>query len=666
MKRVLITGVNSYVGNSFAEWVQQYPQEIQVDKISLRDDSWKDMDFSTYDSILHVAGIAHVSRNPKMQELYYKVNRDLTIEVAEQAKTAGVKQFIFMSSIIVYGDSKAGEVVIDEHTEPNPTNFYGQSKLDAEAGVRNLEDNTFNVAVIRPPMIYGKGSKGNYPKLAKAARKLPVFPENKNKRSMLHIDNLTEFLRLMIKNNEQGLFFPQNGEYVCTSNMVKFIADIHNKKIHLTKIFNPIIYMMISKLNIVNKVFGSLVYSQELSSYKENYRVNYFHETILKTEEKLPKNDQLDVLLMTDNGIDTVGGEQESTKIIINAAKDNFSTGVIQPGEIKHPVEGVHYYPLTSETRIKHMIKNPVSFLNYLKKVRSIIKTGKPRVIHTQSQVSFFIVALLRKYKLIPKKFNLIHTERGLYTKYSDSVKKVFFFFMKELDVLVTTTEFNMKYWQEALQNRNFKMDFKVIENTAGELFETYDDTKENKDDSKLIIGFAGRYAEWKNWPLAVEISEKLNDILGENLEVRMAVGCLDKDSEKETQKMFKQLKNMLGNRFKGNINIDLKAMDKFYYDIDIFILTSNHNTESFGRTLVEAMSRNTVVLTTNSGGSVEVVGNKDNVLYSSNEFVERVIALNENRDLMNIEKERNMKYVKGKYSLISNINRHILLYKTL
>src|SRR5699024_6780089 len=143
-------------------------------------------------------------------------------------------------------------------------------------------------------------------------------------------------------------------------------------------------------------------------------------------------------------------------------------------------------------------------------------------------------------------------------------------------------------------------------------------------------------------------------------------VGCLDKDSEKETQKMFKQLKNMLGNRFKGNINIDLKAMDKFYYDIDIFILTSNHNTESFGRTLVEAMSRNTVVLTTNSGGSVEVVGNKDNVLYSSNEFVERVIALNENRDLMNIEKERNMKYVKGKYSLISNINRHILLYKTL
>src|SRR5699024_8572220 len=188
MKRVLITGVNSYVGNSFAEWVQQYPEEIQVEKISLRDDSWKDMDFSMYDSILHVAGIAHVSRDPKMEELYYKVNRDLTIEVAEQAKAAGVKQFIFMRSIIVYCDSKHErkheKVVIDEKTETKPTNYYDKSKLDAEVGLRNLEDNTFNVATIRPPMIYGKGSKGNYPKLAQAAQILPVFPDIRNVRSM--------------------------------------------------------------------------------------------------------------------------------------------------------------------------------------------------------------------------------------------------------------------------------------------------------------------------------------------------------------------------------------------------------------------------------------------------------------------------------------------------
>ncbi|HLR43036.1 MAG TPA: NAD-dependent epimerase/dehydratase family protein [Pseudogracilibacillus sp.] len=284
MKRVLITGVNSYVGNSFAEWIEQYPQEVQVDKVSLRDDAWKELGFSKYDSILHVAGIAHVSRDPKMEELYYKVNRDLTIEVAEQAKAAGVKQFIFMSSIIVYGDSKAEKVVIDESTEPKPTNFYGQSKLDAEAGVRNLEDNTFNVAIIRPPMIYGNDSKGNYPKLAKAAQILPVFPDIRNVRSMLHIDNLSEFLRLMIKNEEAGLFFPQNQKYVRTSDMVKMIAEVHGRNLKRTKLFNGILNPLISKVNIINKVFGNLVYDKKLSYYKEDYQINNLYESIIATE----------------------------------------------------------------------------------------------------------------------------------------------------------------------------------------------------------------------------------------------------------------------------------------------------------------------------------------------------------------------------------------------
>src|SRR5699024_10386702 len=227
--------------------------------------------------------IAHVSTNPKMEELYYKVNRDLTIEVAGKAKEAGVKQFVFMSSIIVYGNNK--QVLIDENSKPNPSNFYGQSKLDAEVGIQRLEDEAFKVAIVRPPMIYGKGSKGNYPKLAKAARKLPIFPDINNKRSMLHIDNLSEFLRLMIKNEEQGLYFPQNEKYVRTSNMVKIIAEVHHKNIHLTKLFNPALYIMIHyKVSIVNKVFASLVYDQEMSRYKEDYNVNEFKDSIVATE----------------------------------------------------------------------------------------------------------------------------------------------------------------------------------------------------------------------------------------------------------------------------------------------------------------------------------------------------------------------------------------------
>jgi nucleoside-diphosphate-sugar epimerase len=233
MKRVLITGKNSYIGTSLKNWLMREPDKYKVDTVDMKDGSWKEKDFSQYDVVFHVAGIAHVSSDPKMEDLYYKVNRDLTIETAEKAKVEGVKQFIFMSSIIVYGDSSSSKRVIDRNTIPTPSNFYGNSKLQAEEGIKHLESDDFKIVVLRPPMIYGKGSKGNYPKLAKAAQKLPVFPNIDNERSMLHIDNLCEFIKLMIDNKESGLFFPQNKEYVKTSEMVKLIAEVHGKKICL-------------------------------------------------------------------------------------------------------------------------------------------------------------------------------------------------------------------------------------------------------------------------------------------------------------------------------------------------------------------------------------------------------------------------------------------------
>jgi len=284
MKRILITGKNSYVGNSFEKWIKNYPDNYIVDKISLRDESWKTQDFSIYDVILHVAGIAHVSKDPKMEDLYYKVNRDLTIEVAKKAKVDGVKQFIFMSSIIVYGDASADKKVIDRNTVPMPSNFYGNSKLQAEEGIRPLESDNFKIVIIRPPMIYGKDSKGNYPKLAKAAQVLPFFPDIENERSMLHIDNLSEFIRLMIDNEESGLFFPQNKEYVQTSEMVRLIAEAHGRSIKLVKIFNPILRMMTGRVGIIDKVFGNMVYEASLSNYKKEYRKRNLIESIIASE----------------------------------------------------------------------------------------------------------------------------------------------------------------------------------------------------------------------------------------------------------------------------------------------------------------------------------------------------------------------------------------------
>lgn len=284
MKKILITGKNSYVGNSLEKWIGDNSKYYSIDTISLRNDAWRDKEFSGYDVVIHVAGIAHVSSDPKMEDLYYKVNRDLTIEAAKKAKSAGVKQFIFMSSIIVYGESIDNNKLIDIQTVPNPSNFYGNSKLQAEEGIKHLSSDEFKVVIIRPPMIYGKGSKGNYPRLAILAKKTFVFPKIKNERSMIHIDNLCEFIKSTIDNEETGLFFPQNEDYVVTSDLVKAIAQVHGRKIWLTRLFNPIIKLFYGT-RIVDKVFGNLAYEKSMSVYgKGNYRIRSFRESIELTE----------------------------------------------------------------------------------------------------------------------------------------------------------------------------------------------------------------------------------------------------------------------------------------------------------------------------------------------------------------------------------------------
>jgi len=286
MKKILITGANSYIGTSFKRWVSRYPDKYSVDMISLRDRRWNEESFENYDVVFHTVGIAHVDAKPEMEPLYYKINRDLTVEVASKAKNDGVKQFIFMSSIIVYGESShiKERKIIDENTIPTPINFYGKSKLQAENLIKEMENNVYKIAIIRPPMIYGKGSKGNYPRMSKLSRKIPFFPHVNNQRSMLHIDNLCELIKLIIDNRDSGIFFPQNSDYVNTSEMVKQIAEVHGNKIILTKVFNPILNIIGKRLGVINKIFGSLVYDHRLSEYKENYRIIDFKDSIRQTE----------------------------------------------------------------------------------------------------------------------------------------------------------------------------------------------------------------------------------------------------------------------------------------------------------------------------------------------------------------------------------------------
>ncbi|MEV5029132.1 NAD-dependent epimerase/dehydratase family protein [Paenibacillus sp. LPE1-1-1.1] len=284
MKKILITGSNSYIGLSLNHWLVHDPTDYSVEFISLRDELWKEKDFSAYDVIFHAAGIAHVSTDPGMESQYYKVNRDLTIEVAKKAKSERVKQFIFMSSIIVYGDGSNSLKLIDRNTIPSPSNFYGRSKLQAEEAILPLQNDSFRVAVLRPPMIYGKGSKGNYSRLSNMARKSPVFPDVDNMRSMLHIDNLCKFLKSIIDFEESGLFFPQNREYVRTSEMVRLIAESHGRNIRLIKGFSTLLKLLATKNGIINKLFGNLVYEQSMSDYRIDYAIRDLKNSIEMTE----------------------------------------------------------------------------------------------------------------------------------------------------------------------------------------------------------------------------------------------------------------------------------------------------------------------------------------------------------------------------------------------
>ncbi|WP_170242319.1 NAD-dependent epimerase/dehydratase family protein [Streptococcus suis] len=283
MKRVLITGANSYIGTSFEEYVKNKDSNFEIDTLDLLDPNWEEFDFSSYDSVFHVAGIAHFSKDESKKQLYYDVNTELTYQVASRARLAGVNQFIFMSSIIVYGDSSSSQRIITKETIPSPSDFYGDSKWQAEKKLSELSNDGFNIVIIRPPMIYGKGSKGNYPKLSKLAQKTPVFPNISNSRSMLHIDNLCEFIVQAVERRIEGIYFPQNSEYVTTSELVAKIAQVHNKKIYLTKLFNPIIRLFFG-LDTVKKVFGNLVYEKELSQYDFEYQVIEFEESINSTE----------------------------------------------------------------------------------------------------------------------------------------------------------------------------------------------------------------------------------------------------------------------------------------------------------------------------------------------------------------------------------------------
>lgn len=288
MIRVLITGAGSYVGESVRKYILSTSSDFEIDAVDTMGDNWKKADYSKYEVVYHVAGIAHVNADPKMEALYYKVNRDLTIEVAKHAKAAGVKQFIFMSSQIVFHESQSLKPeMLTKDTKENPNGFYGDSKLQAEKGLHDLECDTFKICLLRPPMIYGPNSKGNFPRLAGLARKTPFFPAYHNKRSMLYIDNLAEFVKQVILRGMSGTFYPQNREQSDTVEIIRFFAKEAGHSIWITSLFNPFVSLGSHFLQPINKMFATYYYDPEMSKHDFDYQLVSLEESLKRVAESL-------------------------------------------------------------------------------------------------------------------------------------------------------------------------------------------------------------------------------------------------------------------------------------------------------------------------------------------------------------------------------------------
>lgn len=289
MERILITGKNSYIGNELEKYLVKNFQLYDVDQVDLRDKELEEIKFERYTTVFHVAGIAHQKETESNKEIYYSVNRDLAVSVATMAKEQGVRHFIFMSTMSVYGEISG---IIDSKTQLNPVTHYGKSKLEAEISLKELEAEDFLVAILRPPMVYGKGCKGNYPRLSSFVNRYKVFPEINNKRSMIYIENLVSSIELIIKHRLSGLFCPQNDEYVCTTDLAKLIGNVNNIKVTIIpNVFN--IFGILSVVsNTFNKLVGNLSYDTKLSEIYSSqgeklvYNVIDFDTGIRETESE--------------------------------------------------------------------------------------------------------------------------------------------------------------------------------------------------------------------------------------------------------------------------------------------------------------------------------------------------------------------------------------------
>ncbi len=281
MTKVLITGANSFVGANF----RKFSQYKDIEEISLYEIRPEDIDFGKFDIVLHLAAIVHQSKKIPESE-YFDVNRDLCLRVAGYAKKAGIKQFVFLSTVKVYGEFVPKFGLCNENSKCIPDDAYGKSKYEAELGLKKMEDDNFTVSIIRTPLVYGEGVKANMLSIVKLVDSFSFLPfgEINNKRIVTYIENLLVFIDQIIEKRASGIVIAKDENAISTTELVNYLSEFLNKKVALFKLPQIIIkFGTFLFPGIFDKLYGSL----EFDNSKTKNELNY--EPPFSTEEGIRK-----------------------------------------------------------------------------------------------------------------------------------------------------------------------------------------------------------------------------------------------------------------------------------------------------------------------------------------------------------------------------------------
>ena len=242
MTRVLITGGHGFVGHALFERLHAEgrdplkvsrqalrPGELAVGEIGLTTD-WSKAFFNCA-VVIHLAARVHVMNDTEADPLtaFRAVNVDGTLNLARQAAAEGVKRFVFISSVIVNGESTQPGRAFTEADAPNPQDAYGHSKHEAEEGLRQIAcDTDMEVVIIRPPLVYGPGVKANFAALMRAVQRgwpLPLGAVH-NQRSLVALDNLVDFIVTCIAHSQAAnrTYLVSDGQDLSTTELVRNIA----------------------------------------------------------------------------------------------------------------------------------------------------------------------------------------------------------------------------------------------------------------------------------------------------------------------------------------------------------------------------------------------------------------------------------------------------------